>query len=173
MKRALIVIDMQKDFVDGALGSREAEAILPAVCERISQAVAEGDWVAYTMDTHGEDYLATQEGERLPVPHCVEGTAGWELHAGVRAALPRGAAEFRKGTFGSVRLAEELPGDIQYAELIGLCTDICVISNAMLLKAFRPELRIGVNAACCAGVTPQSHETALCAMQGCQIDIFN
>lgn len=167
--KALIVIDMQRDFIDGSLGTAEAAALVPRVAERIRNAGA--DWVAVTLDTHGADYTDTQEGQRLPVPHCVKGTPGWALHPAVEAALPKGAERFEKGAFGSVALMEALPAEVCEVELMGLCTDICVISNAMLLKAHRPEVRVCVRADCCAGVTQESHATALAAMRGCQIDI--
>lgn len=171
MKTGLIVVDMQNDFIAGSLGTMEAQAVVPAVCARIRRAAEAGEWIACTMDTHEEDYLFTQEGSKLPVAHCIRHTRGWELHPDVAAALPAGVPSFCKETFGSMALAAALPQELEAVELIGLCTDICVISNALLLKAARPELRISVNAACCAGVTPKSHQTALEAMGPCQIDI--
>ena len=158
----LIVIDMQNDFVTGALGTAEAQAIVPHVNAKIAAA----DAVVYTLDTHGEDYLATQEGKRLPVPHCIGLT--------VRAE----AGRIEKPTFGSTALGELVrsrfaAGEIDRVELVGLCTDICVISNALLCKAFCPELPVSVDAACCAGVTPENHRNALSAMQCCQIDVLN
>ena len=178
MKRVLIVVDMQNDFVSGALGTPEARAIEPAVAARIRSFDGE---VFATLDTHGPDYLRTQEGKRLPVPHCLAGTAGHALTDGVRAALAErdmddAAHLLQKDTFG----ARELPGRIAAAlcgapeevVLAGVCTDICVISNALLVKAFFPEARVAVDAACCAGVTPKSHQTALDAMRACQIDVL-
>lgn len=176
MKKFLIVVDMQKDFVDGALGTKEAEAIVANVVEKIKG--FEGD-IFVTKDTHGADYMETSEGKHLPVPHCIAGTDGWELDKQVEEAL--GArdyvAEVEKITFGSV----DLPGMIGAAaageefsvELIGLCTDICVVSNALLLKAHFPEAEIKVDAACCAGVTPESHAAALMTMNMCQIEVTN
>lgn len=174
MKRFLIVVDMQNDFIDGALGTKEAEAIVPKVAEKIRGFDGE---VLLTLDTHGEHYADTQEGRMLPVPHCIKGTYGWALNREIaRAAAEREAIPFEKGTFGSEKLAryllarswEEPIGEIV---LVGLCTDICVISNAMTIKAFLPEVPITVDAACCAGVNPMSHENALNAMDQCQITI--
>lgn len=166
----LIVVDMQNDFIDGALGTAEAQAIVPAVAARIAQARAAGDTVIFTRDTHGEDYLGTQEGRRLPVVHCIKGTPGWEISA----ALPvEDAPVVDKPSFGSCELAAmlaELSPDA--VELIGVCTDICVISNALIVKANLPEVPMCVRASCCAGVTPESHENALNAMKACQIDII-
>lgn len=173
MDKALIVIDMQFDFVRGALKNAAAEAVVKNVVERINRAKADGEWIAYTLDTHGEDYLRTQEGARLPVPHCVKGTEGHALICEVAKALPPNAVAFEKDTFGSVVLAELLPSSIKHVELIGVCTDICVISNAMLIKAHRPDVAVAVNAACCAGVTLEGHKTALDAMRNCQVDIIH
>ncbi len=170
MSRLLVVVDMQKDFVDGALGTKEAQAIVPAVKRKIEEYQAAGEPVVFTMDTHGPDYLATQEGKKLPVPHCIKGTPGWELAEELRESAGK---MFEKGTFGSRELAEYVQKTGYAAvELVGLCTDICVISNALLIKAFCPELPVRVDAACCAGVTPQSHENALKAMEMCQIDVI-
>lgn len=174
MAKLLIVVDMQKDFVDGALGTGEAVAILPAVCEKIKN--FPGD-ILVTYDTHGEDYMETSEGKKLPVLHCVKGTSGWELHEQVAEALTgKIYTGVEKPTFGSValpRLIEEEYTEIPEIELIGLCTDICVVSNALLLKAHFPETDISVDAACCAGVTPESHAAALSTMKSCQIEIKN
>lgn len=168
--KLLVVIDMQNDFVTGVLGTKEAQEILPLVNEKIAQAQR----VIYTLDTHGEGYLSTQEGRKLPVPHCIRGTWGHALADGL--LVKDGSEKIEKPTFGSVALGETVRGmferaEIDSVELIGVCTDICVISNAMLLKAYCPELPVLVDASCCAGVTPQSHETALNAMQACQISI--
>lgn len=164
----LIVVDMQKDFIDGALGTKEAQAIVPNVRKKIEEFDGE---VIFTRDTHHKDYLSTQEGKNLPVEHCIEGTAGWEIDKSLQP-LCKGLV-VNKPTFGSMELAEEIweRGDAQEITLVGLCTDICVISNAMLLKAAMPEVPIIVDRACCAGVTPQSHENALEAMKMCQIKI--
>ena len=171
MKKLLLVIDMQNDFINGALGTKEAEAIVPNVVKRIQE--FEGD-VLYTRDTHSEDYMETQEGKNLPVPHCIKGTPGWELCPELKALRDAGHSPvLDKLTFGAKDLPAYLetryPRGLESVELIGLCTDICVISNAMVLKAFFPELPVSVTASCCAGVTPQSHENALEAMKMCQI----
>ncbi len=164
----LIVVDMQKDFIDGALGTKEAQAIVPNVRKKIEEFDGE---VVFTRDTHHKDYLSTQEGRNLPVEHCIEGTAGWEIDKSLQPFCK--GLVVNKPTFGSMALAEEIweRGDAQEITLVGLCTDICVISNAMLLKAAMPEVPIIVDRACCAGVTPQSHENALEAMKMCQITI--
>lgn len=175
MKHFLIVVDMQKDFVDGALGSAEAQSIVPAVVEKIRGFNGE---VIVTYDTHEEDYMSTREGRLLPVPHCIRDTAGWQLDTAVADALAdRAYTVVEKPTFGAVTLPEvvkQLAGDEDFSvELIGLCTDICVVSNAMLLKAAFPEVDMTVDAACCAGVTPQSHQAALTTMACCQISVIN
>lgn len=174
MKDFLIVVDMQKDFVDGALGSAEACAIIPAVVQKIRN--FEGEIFA-TLDTHFENYLDTAEGKKLSVPHCIRGTDGWRLDRQVAAALDeKDYTPVEKYTFGSVKLPELIRkvagGEAFRVELIGLCTDICVVSNALLLKAYFPEMSIAVSAACCAGVTPEKHEAALETMRSCQIDIL-
>ena len=173
MKKLLLVIDMQNDFINGALGTKEAEAIVPNVVKRIQE--FEGD-VLYTRDTHSEDYMETQEGKNLPVPHCIKGTPGWELCPELKALRDAGHSPvLDKLTFGAKDLPAYLetryPRGLESVELVGLCTDICVISNAMVLKAFFPELPVSVTASCCAGVTPESHENALNAMKMCQIAI--
>lgn len=170
MNDLLIVVDMQNDFVSGVLGSAEARAIVPRVNEKIGAARR----VIYTLDTHGENYLSTQEGGKLPVVHCVRGTWGHALADGMLAR--EDAEKLEKPTFGSTALGERVrdlfeQGEIDGVELVGVCTDICVISNALLLKAYCPELPVAVDAACCAGVTPESHETALAAMRACQIEV--
>ena len=174
MRKILLVIDMQNDFIDAALGSREAEAIVDAVKEKIRSYPAEN--VIATMDTHGENYMDTQEGRNLPVMHCIRGTHGWQLHADI-AELLRHAKIYEKPSFGSMELAEELKKlsekeEIEL-ELVGLCTDICVVSNALLLKAAMPEVKISVDAACCAGVTVEKHRAALETMRSCQIHVVN
>ena len=173
MKTFLIVVDMQTDCVDGALGTAEAVAILPRVAEKIR--TFDGD-IFVTYDTHFENYMDTAEGRQLPVPHCMRGTAGWELHPAVAAALEgRAYTPVEKVTFGSVDLPyliRKAAGDEPFSiELIGLCTDICVVSNALLLKANFPEMDIAVDATCCAGVTPATHQAALDTMRCCQIRI--
>jgi nicotinamidase-related amidase len=175
MGKYLIVIDMQNDFVDGALGSEAAAAIVPAVIEKIWE--FDGD-VLFTYDTHGEDYPRTREGRGLPVVHCIEGTKGWLLHGELEdVRFKVGGKAFTKTTFGSRALAEYLAianekQPVERVELVGLCTDICVISNALLLKAFLPEAEIAVDASCCAGATPEGHERAIAAMRVCQIEIL-
>ena len=168
MKPYLIVVDMQNDFIDGALGTPEAQAMLPCAVERI-RCFREGTVIA-TMDTHTEDYLNTAEGKKLPVVHCVRGTQGWELTPAVKEALGN-CTIVEKPTFGSVRLPD-LIEDPESIELIGLCTDICVVSNALLLKAYFPEIPVRVDSRCCAGVTPEKHRAALETMASCQIEIL-
>ncbi len=173
MKRFLVVVDMQKDFVDGALGSKEAAAIVPAAAEKIRTFDGE---IFVTYDTHFDNYTETQEGRFLPVPHCIKNKAGWRLDKTVAAALEeKPYTPVEKITFGSTALPELIEraagGEDFSIELIGLCTDICVVSNALLLKACFPEAPIAVDAACCAGVTPEKHEAALETMRSCQIRI--
>ena len=172
MRKILVVIDMQNDFVDGSLGTAEAEAIVENVKQKIRTYAPED--VFATMDTHSEDYMNTQEGENLPVMHCIKGTEGWEIRSDIAALMPE-ARIYEKPTFGSTRLAADLADiareeEIQI-ELIGLCTDICVVSNALLLKATMPEVEISVAASCCAGVTPEKHLAALETMRSCQIQV--
>ena len=172
MRKILIVIDMQNDFIDGALGTPEAEAIVDNVVAKINSYDTKD--IFATRDTHEENYLETMEGKNLPVEHCIKGTEGWEISLELDAL--RKTEPIDKVTFGSSELgfklaemnAEEPIGCIT---LVGLCTDICVISNAMIVKAFLPEVPVRVDAACCAGVTPESHENALAAMKCCQIEI--
>lgn len=170
MRKVLVVVDMQNDFIDGALGTAEAVAIVPKVADKIKY--FDGT-VLYTRDTHEENYMETQEGKNLPVPHCIRGTEGWQIRTVLQQA---GAMVMDKPTFGSRELAEKLVDmnreeTIESITLIGLCTDICVISNAFVIKAFLPETPIIVDAACCAGVTPESHARALEAMKVCQITV--
>lgn len=179
MKKILIVIDMQKDFVDGVLGTPEAAAIVPAVVRKIEAYAANGDPVIVTQDTHQGNYLDTQEGRYLPIAHCVENTAGWQLDPRVAGALPADTVYINKPTFGSTELVERIGSYVRefgqtgvQVELVGLCTDICVVSNALLLKAFYYEMPISLDSACCAGVTPGSHEAALATMRSCQIQVL-
>ena len=171
----LLVIDMQNDFVDGALGTPEAQAIVTDVVQR---ARAFEGAVVFTLDTHGADYAHTQEGTKLPVAHCIKGTHGWELAPALEEVREsRGARVFEKPTFGSVELARWLAAEnerrvITSIELCGLCTDICVVSNALLVKAELPEVPIRVDARLCAGVTPASHEAALATMRSCQVEVI-
>lgn len=164
----LIVVDMQNDFITGALGSKEAQAIVPAVANKIRSF---SGTVIFTRDTHGEDYLSTQEGENLPVPHCIKGTDGWQICEELR---PYVANVVDKEAFGSVELPAVIRsfGEVEEIELCGLCTDICVISNAIILKAAFPEAKMRVYASCCAGVSKESHETALSAMRAVQIEVI-
>lgn len=172
----LIVIDMQNDFVDGALGTPEAQAIADAVVE---EAKSFDGTVAFTLDTHGENYLSSQEGANLPVPHCIKGTPGWQLIPALDSvAHERNARFFEKPTFGSTDLAAWLQAEnavnpIESIELVGVCTDICVVSNALLIKAVLPEVPLVVDAALCAGVTPAAHEAALATMRSCQVQVLN
>lgn len=174
--KLLVVIDMQNDFLEGALRNEEGIKIIPRVCEKINEYKANGDIVIATRDTHEEDYLNTQEGRRLPVVHCIKETEGWELNKDIAKALGN-SLKFDKPGFGSVDLAMYLREEYEAVkdleiELVGVCTDICVISNAFLIKANLPEARIVVDASCCAGVTIKSHKTALEAMKACQIDVI-
>ena len=173
MKHILIVVDMQKDFVDGALGTAEAQSIAPRVARRIR--THDGP-ILVTYDTHFDTYLHSNEGSHLPVPHCIKGTPGWELDDRIAEALQgRRYLPVEKPTFGAVDLPALVEaaadGDVFVLELVGLCTDICVVSNALLLKAYFPETEIWVDPACCAGVTPESHEAALKTMAMCQIQM--
>ena len=173
MRKILIVIDMQNDFIDAALGTKEAVAIVESVKDKIRSYSPED--VIATMDTHGENYMDSQEGKYLPVPHCLKGTEGWQIRPDI-AELLTGAKIYEKPTFGSTDLAADLKAlsdkeEIEL-ELIGLCTDICVVSNALLLKATMPEVKISVDPACCAGVTPQKHMAALETMRSCQIQVL-
>lgn len=166
----LIVVDMQNDFIDGALGSPEAQAIVPYVREQI--AAFDGK-VFFTRDTHFADYMQTQEGRNLPVPHCIKDTHGWQLHPDLEALRTTEAID--KITFGAKELPEVLKKEenIESITFMGLCTDICVISNVMLVKAFFPEIPVFVDAKGCAGVTPPSHDTALAAMKAVQVTVLN
>ena len=170
MSKILIVVDMQKDFIDGALGTKEAVAIVPYVKELVESFRGK---VFFTRDTHFDNYMDTQEGKKLPVPHCIKGTDGWQIHPSLEALRKTEAID--KITFGSSELVEVLSKekDIDEITFVGLCTDICVISNVMVVKAFFPEIPLTVDAKGCAGVTPESHKRALEAMKVCQIDIIN
>ena len=175
-KKFLIVVDMQKDFIDGSLGTGKAQAIVPAVCARIRECKEAGYTLIATLDTHEENYLETREGKHLPVPHCIKNTEGWRIRPEVMDALGKDALLVEKPTFGSVRLPQIIrdrsgENGPEAIELLGLCTDICVVSNAMLLKAAFPETDFTVHADCCAGVTPEKNEAALETMRSCQIDI--
>ena len=176
MKKALIVVDMQKDFLDDAvLGNAQCRSVIPKIVEKIKEGGY--DKIFATRDTHQKNYLQTQEGKNLPVPHCIEGSPGWQITEEIRQALDGCSVSVEyvnKPSFGSLELAERLVQDgIEEAEFVGVCTGICVISNAMLAKAKDPEMAIAVDASCCACVTEESHKTALEAMKLCQIAIEN
>ena len=168
--KLLIVIDMQNDFIDGSLGTKEAVAIVPNVAKKIAKARAAGETVVFTRDTHQSNYLKTQEGKNLPVLHCVEGSDGWQISSKLEVGDSR---IFNKPSFGSMELADYAAtlNDLKEIELVGLCTGICVISNAIPAKMFAPEANIRVLEKACACVTPDSHKTAIEAMKTCQIDI--
>lgn len=173
----LIVVDMQNDFINGTLGSKEAQAVVPKVRDKLDEY---SGTVIFTRDTHDKDYLKTQEGINLPVNHCILGTKGWQICNELKPFVKDGENIHDKRTFGSVQLPQLLQllsiandSEIEEIELCGLCTDICVISNAMILKAAYPEAKIVIDAACCAGVTPESHKNALEAMKAVQIKIIN
>ena len=175
-RKILIVIDMQNDFVDGVLGTKEAQAIVKKVLDKVKNFSGE---IIFTQDTHKADYLETQEGKNLPVEHCIKGSYGWQLIDSLKEIIKeKGCRVFEKNTFGSTELAQTLKNEnktgnpIDEIQLIGLCTDICVVSNAMLLKAFMPEVSITVEASCCAGVTVKKHEAALDTLSSCQIKIL-
>lgn len=166
MKRTLIVVDMQNDFISMALGTREAVEILPKVKAKIEEYKNRGDEIIFTRDTHFENYLSTNEGRKLPVPHCIKGTSGWEIADGLYV---EGARIIDKPNFGWCGWKKF---DFEKVELVGLCTDICVVSNALIIKALFPEIEISVDSNCCAGVTPESHKSALETMKMCQIDVI-
>lgn len=173
MKKVLIVVDMQNDFIDGALGTKEAEAIVDRVADKIQN--FEGRILA-TLDTHQHNYLETAEGRKLPVPHCIKMTNGWLLNEKILYALSeKDYKTIEKKTFGSTKLVEEIhklkSHDEVEIEFVGVCTDICVVSNVLLLKAYFPEVKMVVDASCCAGVTPESHEAALTTLRSCQIEV--
>ena len=172
--RVLVVVDMQNDFVDGSLGTKEAQAIIPKVKVKIDEYDKTHDLILYTQDTHNDKYMMTQEGRNLPVEHCVKETEGWEIVKDI----PVKTVPYAKNTFGSVKLALDLAKDneiflIESVELVGVCTGICVLSNAVLIKSMLPEVPIIVDASCCACVTPESHKTALDAMKLLQIKVVN
>lgn len=174
MKKILVVVDMQNDFVDGALGTSEAVGIVEKAAAKIRNFDGK---IFVTLDTHGDNYMETAEGKKLPVPHCIKMTDGWQLNEKIKAALEgKDYTILEKGTFGSVELPEEIRkikgNDSLDVEFLGLCTDICVVSNVLLVKAYFPEETITVDAGCCAGVTPQSHKAALETMKMCQITVI-
>ena len=166
MKKTLIVIDMQNDFIDGSLGTAEAVNIVGNVASKIQEYKSRGDEIIFTRDTHHENYMETNEGKHLPVVHCIEGTKGWEIREELDT---EGAKIINKPSFGYTGWKDF---DFEEVELVGLCTDICVVSNALMIKAQFPEIKVSVDASCCAGVTPESHEAALKTMQMCQVEII-
>lgn len=176
MRRILIVVDMQNDFVTGALGSEDAQKILPGVRAKIDAYHKEDAEVIFTRDTHGEDYMQTNEGKHLPVPHCIKGTDGWQICAELTDGITSEYKTVDKPTFGflgwkDVLASETADGSDLDIEMIGVCTDICVVSNALILKALYPEATVRVDAGCCAGVTPEAHAAALATMRSCQVDV--
>lgn len=176
MRNILIVVDMQKDFVTGALASAEAQAILPKVKEKIEVYDRAGKEIIFTRDTHGEDYMQTNEGKHLPVPHCIKGTDGWQICAELTDGITAEYKTVDKPTFGflgwkDVLASETADGSDLDVEMVGVCTDICVVSNALILKALYPEATVRVDAGCCAGVTPEAHAAALVTMRACQVDV--
>ncbi|SHH42980.1 Nicotinamidase-related amidase [Butyrivibrio fibrisolvens DSM 3071] len=178
-KKIVVIVDMQNDFIDGALGSKEAPQIVEGCVKKVAKAYEDGDQVIFTRDTHYDDtYMNSEEGKNLPVVHCIEDSYGWNI-ASAFGNYTSNSVRLNKETFGSVQLGQRIAEmcardkSIESVELCGLCTDICVISNALLIKAFNPNLPIYVDAACSAGVTPESHDTAIKAMEACQIHILN
>ena len=173
--KILIVIDMQKDFIDGSLGTKEAVKIVPNVASKINEFKKAGNEIVFTRDTHQADYLNTQEGKNIPVVHCIEGTPGWQIDGSLDVS---GSKIFNKPSFGSMDLADYIfdrtskDKSIDEIVLVGLCTGICVINNALILKAKLPEMLISVDASCCACVTPESHTNALNAMKLCQVNVI-
>lgn len=176
MRNILIVVDMQKDFVTGTLASKDAQAILPKVKEKIEVYDRAGKEIIFTRDTHGEDYMQTNEGKHLPVPHCIKGTDGWQICAELTDGITSEYKTVDKPTFGflgwkDVLASETADGSDLDVEMVGVCTDICVVSNALILKALYPEATVRVDAGCCAGVTPEAHAAALVTMRACQVDV--
>lgn len=173
----LVIIDMQNDFISGTLGTKEAQAVIEPLIDKIR--TFNGN-ILLTQDTHDKSYLSSQEGSKLPVEHCIEGSDGWRINERIMDAVRQKGTDykvFNKGTFGSLSLAEYLKqlneaDTVENIELVGVCTDICVVSNALLIKAMLPEVHISVDTKCCAGVTPEAHEAALMTMRSCQIDII-
>ena len=166
MKKTLVVVDMQKDFIDGALGTKEAVAIVDNVKKKIALYKENGDEIIFTRDTHQENYMETNEGKHLPVVHCIEGTEGWKIGEGLEV---QGAVYINKPSFGYMNWKDY---DLEEVEIIGLCTDICVVSNALIIKATFPEIKVTVDASCCAGVTPKTHQAALDTMRMCQVEVI-
>lgn len=176
MKKILIVVDMQNDFIDGALGTAEAQSIVSNVVKKIKK--YKNDTIYATRDTHRKNYLETQEGKNLPVVHCVKGTHGWKLNSDVEKALEKTNATIidKKDSFGFPKLIKILSAENKketcQIEIVGLCTDICVVTNALMIKGSLPEIEISVDSSCCAGVTPKKHKAAIETMRSCQIKII-
>lgn len=175
MKKVLVIVDMQNDFVDGALGTKEAVAIVPNVVKKINE--FDGDEIFVTYDTHYDNYFETLEGKKLPVAHCIDGTYGHDINDDVKKALiGKNYKDVIKAGFGSFSVSKGLkdryPGEEIEAEFVGLCTDICVVSNVLIMRAGYPNAKITVDSSCCAGVTPEKHEAALETMRSCQIDVI-
>ena len=166
MKKTLIVVDMQKDFIDGALGTKEAEAIVENVKKKIESYKENGDEIIFTRDTHYDNYLETNEGKHLPVVHCIKDTEGWMINKELEVP---GAIYIDKPSFGYMNWKDY---KLEEVELVGLCTDICVVSNALIIKATYPEIKVSVDANCCAGVTPETHKAALTTMKMCQVEVI-
>ena len=164
-KKTLIVVDMQNDFIDGALGTKEAVAIVENVKKKIREYADRGDEIIFTQDTHHEGYLWTNEGKHLPVAHCIEGSNGWKIREGLYV---EGSPCILKFSFGYTGWKDY---DLEDVELVGLCTEICVVSNALIIKALYPEIPVKVDSSCCAGVTPESHKAALETMKMCQVEV--
>lgn len=189
MKRVLVIVDMQNDFISGSLGTEEAEAIVPVMQDRIKEYQDGETIVVFTKDTHFSNYLDTQEGKMLPVPHCIKGTEGWSIDKRISSIVDNGNflkyasgtvinSRINKETFGSVFLSSLIEmwsedKELEEVVLMGVCTDICVVSNALLIKAYCPEVLVTVDASCCAGVTPERHKAALETMKSCQINVIN
>ena len=169
--KALIVVDMQNDFITGSLGTKEAQDILPNVSKKLHLETIKGTDLFFTMDTHNKDYLNTPEGKKLPIEHCIVNTHGWAIHQGLASYITYAKEIIHKLTFGSFELADKL-SNYDEIELIGLCTDICVISNAIIVKNKYPNAKVIIDALCCAGVTPDSHRAAIRTMKMCQIDVI-
>lgn len=171
MAKALVVVDVQNDFVTGALGTKDAQEMLPRLVAKLEKVAAENSAdIFFTQDTHKENYLDTQEGKRLPVVHCVKNTAGWEIVPELKKFIPRAKAVIEKKAFGTTRLPTLLK-PYEIVEFVGVCTDICVVANALLVKSFYPETTVAVDAKCCAGATPETHRAALTVMKMCQCEI--
>ena len=178
--KILVVVDCQNDFISGSLGSKEAQAIVPNVVEKI-MSLEDDDCLVLTQDEHYSDYLKTQEGTNLLVKHCIFNTDGIEINTDIMRAINEKADGYRvyhKSTFGSLEMANvsydyARTEEVDSIEFVGLCTDICVISNALIMKTFLPQVEIVVDASCCAGVTPESHKAALTVMKSCQIKVIN